>query len=285
MVNARTVRGLLPLTASEVRLLSPYSDEPLEMAMLARFLQPGMTAVDVGANRGTYSLMFSARVGERGSVLAVEPDARMLARLQSLRSLNGLQDVLTIVAGAVAAASGERVLSLETEPALNHLLPESGFLSSSRTATVKALTYVDLISRYSLDGVDLLKVDVEGAEPEVLASVLACHDRDLQPTVIMFEFVPAHWQRLGQHALAPTAAALGVHYHLFAIDYGSGSLLPFGDSGLPAWGGRNVLAIHRTNSHDALRRIGLGPFRPIEVDESTVFHFPSAATGVADSPP
>ena len=65
---ANTAWGALPIRANEVRLLAPYADEPFEVALLARYLQPGMTAINVGANRGSYSLMFSrASWGDRTS--------------------------------------------------------------------------------------------------------------------------------------------------------------------------------------------------------------------------
>ena len=257
-INVQTAWGLLPLEANEVRLLAPFADEPLELALLARYLQPGMTAIDVGANRGSYSLMFSARVGESGSVLAVEPDPRMLARLESVRTLNHLDGVLRIVAAAVAADSGERILSLSAEPALNHLEPTTGSTSNGPTTPVRAVSYVDLLAQHSMDGVHLLKVDVEGAEPEVLASVMACDDEELHPALIMFEYEPTHWERLGHSSFAPTAAALSSQYDLFAIDYASGQLLPIGETDQPAWSGRNVMAVHKSNVRDALHRITLG---------------------------
>ena len=163
-IGVKTAWGLLPLEDNEVRLLAPYADEPLELALLARYLQPGMTAIDIGANRGLYSLMFSARVGASGSVLAVEPDPRMLARLETLRALNRLEAVLTIVDAAVAGESGMRRLNLSTEPSLNHLEPKMAATSSPSAVDVTAVSYEDLLRQHRVRRVDLLKVDVEGAE-------------------------------------------------------------------------------------------------------------------------
>lgn len=254
-VKVKNAWGLLPLEANEVRLLSPYADEPFELALLARYLKPGMTAIDIGANRGSYSLMFSARVGSAGLVLAIEPDPRMISRLEQLRTLNNLEDVLTIISAAVTHESGERQLSLSSEPSLNHLHPVDVPATSEPITTVRGIGYVDLVAQYSLGRVDLLKVDVEGAEPEVLASVMACQTEDLLPAAVMFEYEPAHWARFGHPRFAPTARLLTDRYELYAIDYASGRLLPIGESDRPTWTGRNVLAIQRASASDMLRRL------------------------------
>lgn len=254
-IKVKTAWGILPVQAKEVRLLAPYADEPLELALLARYLQEGMTAIDIGANRGVYSLMFSARVGSTGSVLSVEPDPRMVARLELVRTLNSLQQVLTIVDAAVAGESGQRQLNLSSEPSLNHLQPNSSPVANGPVATVSAISYLDLLAQHSLDQVELLKVDVEGAEPEVLASVMTCKSEEYLPALIMFEYEPEHWARFGYSSFSPTAQALTARYQLFAIDYASGRLLPIDVSDRPAWTGRNVLAVSRTRSSEILRRL------------------------------
>lgn len=48
--------------------------EPFELELIARLLQPGACAVDVGANIGLHTLAMSAACGPTGRVLALEPD-------------------------------------------------------------------------------------------------------------------------------------------------------------------------------------------------------------------
>ena len=102
----------------------------------------------------------------------------------------------------------------------------TGQTPDGRFTEVTVMSYSDLLSRQGLDRVDLLKVDVEGAEPEVLASVVKCENDALLPRWIMFEYEPAHWARLGHSSFRPIAEALSGTYDLFAIDYASGRLLP-----------------------------------------------------------
>ena len=95
-VRAMTAWGEMELEPNEVRLLSPYCDEVLEMALIARFLLPGMTVLDIGANRGRYTLMASRRVGVHGRVVAVEPDPRMTRRVSSIIDRNKLSNVTLV---------------------------------------------------------------------------------------------------------------------------------------------------------------------------------------------
>ena len=117
------------------------------------------------------------------------------------------------------------------------------------------MSYSDLLARQGLDRVDLLKADVEGAEPEVLASVVKCENDALLPRWIMFEYEPAHWARLGHSSFRPIAEALSGTYDLFAIDYASGRLLPINEFDMPAWTGRNAIAVHREESGESLQRV------------------------------
>jgi predicted methyltransferase len=53
---------------------------PQETALVRRLLNPGMTFVDVGANRGYFTLLGASLVGPAGRVVSVEADPRGGAR-------------------------------------------------------------------------------------------------------------------------------------------------------------------------------------------------------------
>lgn len=81
-----------------------------KQVVLSRFLKPGMTVFDVGANAGFYTLAFSRLVGDRGQVWAFEPYAINVGNLIRHIELNDLNNV-NLVQAAVAdrgasAASG-----------------------------------------------------------------------------------------------------------------------------------------------------------------------------------
>src|SRR5215471_8833234 len=77
--------------------------EPNEFVLLASFLEPGMTFVDVGANDGAYTVFAARRAGTRGRVVAIEPSSREFERLTANVELNELRNVTTVRAAAEEA--------------------------------------------------------------------------------------------------------------------------------------------------------------------------------------
>lgn len=151
------------------------SFEPNEFAFLDRTLRSGMTFIDVGANEGLYTLFAARRVGKHGHVVSVEPSVRELGKLERNLALNRFENV-TVVPTALAAEAGSA--DLQIAPALhgghNTL---GGFAHDGvvavRTERVPLETLDALAERLSLGKVDVIKIDVEGAEVKVLAGGLA----------------------------------------------------------------------------------------------------------------
>lgn len=147
------------------------SFEPNEFAFLARTLRPGMTFVDTGANEGLFTLFAARRVGASGRVIAIEPSARERALLERNIARNSLGNV-TVVPHAVAAEPGTaELLIAPRKHGLHNTLGE--FIYEGETAvareTVVVETLDDLHKRLALQHVDVIKIDVEGAEVKVLA--------------------------------------------------------------------------------------------------------------------
>src|SRR6202043_511214 len=68
-----------------------------EIAFVARWLRPGMTAIDIGANLGAYSLPMARLVGPEGHVFCYEP-ATETGRLLALSKAKNRADNLHIIA-------------------------------------------------------------------------------------------------------------------------------------------------------------------------------------------
>ena len=81
-------------------------------------LSPGMTVADVGAGTGYLSRRLSVAVGERGSVLAVEPEPNLVAHLRARAEREGTANVVPILASfdnpRLPARSVDVVLLLDT---------------------------------------------------------------------------------------------------------------------------------------------------------------------------
>jgi FkbM family methyltransferase len=131
------------------------------MKLLARFLGPGALFVDVGANVGYHSL-YAAQLGAR--VVAVEPVPWTLELLRANVWRHGA-DVEIVEAAAAETAGSVRIA---IDPA-----HRSGARIGEEGVEARAAPLDELVPE---GAVDVLKVDVEGAEPQVFhgaAGVLA----------------------------------------------------------------------------------------------------------------
>jgi FkbM family methyltransferase len=120
------------------------------------------TVVDLGANIGLSVLDFRARYPE-ARIVACEPDPAAFAKLSRTTADDPLVEVHNV---AIADADGERTFYTSSTAVV------SGFhqtLGDQQAVTVRAVTLASLWREAGVEEVDLLKIDVEGAETEVLA--------------------------------------------------------------------------------------------------------------------
>ena len=145
-----------------------------EIAFVRAVLRPGMKFADVGANWGLFTLVAAHLVGESGQVVALEPDPRILPKLKSNVERNGLKQVQVF---DVAAAHRDSNLILAAHDhegenwGISRLVENSS--TGQTTFTVRSRRLDSLLDEARLETVDLVKVDVEGAEDLVLAGMEA----------------------------------------------------------------------------------------------------------------
>lgn len=147
------------------------SFEPNEFAFLDKILRPGMTFIDVGANDGYYTLFAARKVGERGRVLAAEPSTRERANLKRNIARNGLGNV-TVVPVALGASCGTAELRLAQgahsgHNTLGHFANDGVQAESVEQVTIRTLD--DVVAEQKFKRIDVIKIDVEGAEASVIA--------------------------------------------------------------------------------------------------------------------
>jgi len=139
--------------------------EPQVQDALARYLRPGMTFYDLGANIGFFSLLAARLVGEQGRVIAFEADPEIAARLREHVDRNKFRCVT--VAEKAVWSEASKVFFERVDPAtspdrgLGHVVP----MASANTIEIEAVTLDDFARTSSAP--DFIKCDVEGAEVEV----------------------------------------------------------------------------------------------------------------------
>ena len=142
----------------ETSILQVYAPEP-------RFVpKPGWTVVDVGANIGAFSVWAAGMMGASGRLLAIEPNP------VSFRELRRSLDELAVDATAFAVACGdvEGEVTLHFQPGYTVSSSLTSFDAATESATVPMRRLDALLGETGISHVDLLKIDVEGAEELVL---------------------------------------------------------------------------------------------------------------------
>jgi FkbM family methyltransferase len=185
-----------PLNRLGMSLAQGPFEEPVVQA-LEKYLGPGAVFLDVGANEGIHSVYAARLVGAAGTVLAVEPQSRLQAVIDRNFALNGLRNYR--LWACALSDHDDATLALNLYPGLNtgssSVVARYRFCRSSERVRTK--TGTALIGESGVDRVDLVKVDVEGYEPEVVRGLLpALRERRIQALMVDY-----HGAILGRRAL------------------------------------------------------------------------------------
>jgi FkbM family methyltransferase len=172
------VKRVVVQTSTGAYWLDPVSDlacaiqrngcfEPAMQMTLAQFLAPGGCFVDLGANEGYFTVQAARLTGPGGTVLAVEPQDRLIPVIRENLRLNGIANV-SIAHAAVSDRRG--VTALWLAPDVNS--GSSSFYRQTKypvpTQKVETILLSALLAREGIGYVDLMKMDIEGAEHEAI---------------------------------------------------------------------------------------------------------------------
>ena len=143
--------------------------EPEVQAVLQKYLRPGMTVYDIGANIGFFSLLAARLVGATGRVAAFEADPEIAARLRENVTRNqgapiGVEEKAVWSSSSpvfFARANAE----VSPDRGLGHVIDNDADKSAPSTIRVEAVSVDDYVSKS--EAPNFMKCDVEGAEVEV----------------------------------------------------------------------------------------------------------------------
>ena len=143
-------------------------------------LKPGDVVVDAGAYIGQYTMLASERVGPTGRVVAIEPDDENYKLLEKNIHSDASSNVHLLKAALGGKEGQAQFTSVGEDSALctlkedwiSDLYPKTDLARRVKTVEVKTLPH--LMHQLGIDCVDLLKVDVEGAETQVFEGAGDC---------------------------------------------------------------------------------------------------------------
>lgn len=133
--------------------------EFVDMSFLLHLLRPGDLFVDVGANIGSYTVLASAVC--KSHSIAVEPDPETVQALKRNIKVNGIEHLVTVIAAALGASAGTVRFTVGQDTT-------NRVAGSTDVATrhVQVRTLDEVLTGHSPV---LIKMDIEGYEPEVVA--------------------------------------------------------------------------------------------------------------------
>jgi len=139
--------------------------EPVSLEMVRRLLDEGGVFVDVGANIGAFTVAAALVAGPDGIIHSFEPATTTRQLLHETLELNGLSSRVTVHPVAASSTSGRRRFYTHEVDLLSSL--GQGPLHAGTNFTEVEVELCTLDERIA-GPVDLMKIDVEGFEPEVL---------------------------------------------------------------------------------------------------------------------
>ncbi|HEV3355007.1 MAG TPA: FkbM family methyltransferase [Acidimicrobiales bacterium] len=157
--------------------------EPETVGVFFELASTARVTLDVGANVGIFSLL-AGHANPAGRVVAFEPDPRAFRRLVRHVELNDVANVscqmiavsdtdgdVTLYSGAATRAEDAVALSAQTSRMRAHVEAEGWRVERVDEMRATGVTLDAFVAAHRLDSVDLVKIDVEGAEAQVLAGM------------------------------------------------------------------------------------------------------------------
>jgi FkbM family methyltransferase len=181
-----------------------------ETLVLRQLLRPGMTALDLGANQGLYTLQIADLV-RPGKVFAFEPEPILYEQLTSNVAANRVNNV---VCRNLAVSSSEGWLTLRRGSMNwgdNRIV-----IGPASTPDQIQVNTVTLDDHFNDQIVDFVKIDIQGWEAEALSGARVLLERSTN-LILMFELWPYGLLKAGSSAEALLGFLRGLGFHLWRI--------------------------------------------------------------------
>jgi FkbM family methyltransferase len=208
-----------------------------EFPLLTEIAEPDWVVLDVGAAIGQFSV-FAGRLPV-AVVHAYEPSSSNIASLQRNIAANGLTDRTRIHQVALSDSEGEQQFATQGNAYLSRL--DTGSTSPLESERVPVRTLAGECERLGLDRISVLKVNVAGYEPEVLAGAVPLLASGSVEILVML---------IGERSIPWYRRCADWGYRFFFYDPSGRVLHELADLDLdtlehPPWPARHVIAVHR----------------------------------------
>ena len=219
--------------------------EPGTRRIIKSILKPGDHAIDVGAGVAMHTVSMAQSVGPDGTVDAFEPEPRLQSCLRKAFSLNGL-DQVTLHPAAVGCTDGEAPFFVSTTIGHSSLYALDTERETGEALRVPIRTLDSVID--SNADVNLMKVDVEGAETDVIRGAKRVISRS-SDCAIVAECGPSHLNRVDIGLEDWIGQFMQLNYDAYAIMEPAGDIRPADLDWLACQESTNVLFLKKDGAH------------------------------------
>ena len=215
----------LPRGSLALHLWGRLGFERPEIEFVTEFLQRDMVFLDIGSNAGAFALPAAKKLKEAGSglVYAFEPTSWTYQLLLDNLSINHLSDVVIPINSALGAYQGTATLSINAlgKDGLNTIGGRSMHADSQVvTHEQVSVTTVDAwLSENRIEQIDFIKMDVEGAELDVLKGARKLLQSDDAPP-ILYESHTFTTANFSYHPVEIIWLLQDSGYHVYLFDKG-----------------------------------------------------------------
>ena len=161
-------------TPADLNMVTPYVlleqgewFEP-ELQFVRDYLKPGMNAIDVGAGFGAYALPMAKQVGDQGKVYAFEPGSVARKHLEMSKLENHFSQ-LEVLGRGVGEQVGKAYLETLDTPEQNQITFHKDQNNKRESEEILQTTLNDWWEYEGHPKIELVKIDVNGREPDILS--------------------------------------------------------------------------------------------------------------------
>ncbi len=165
-------------------LFMPKFFEYDEFKLMSTYLKADSTFIDIGGNMGLYSLTAAKYINQNGKILSFEPNPTMIERFEFNIEINGLGPLIELYPIGIADKESTISLALSTKNLGSSSIVEN---YGEGNIIIKCRPLLDVLNEQNIKQIDLLKIDIERAEPIALNPFFENAPRNLFPKMIFIE--------------------------------------------------------------------------------------------------
>lgn len=182
-------------------VFTPWRYDLEERRILRKELPKDGVFVDIGTNIGLYTIAAAKSLGDKGRVISFEPNPYTMRRLKFNLDANfpvGAGPQITLLNFGVADKDSEFELQVDSanlgaSSIASRNRSRAPHLATRQSVTIRCRPLLDVLSEQGIETIDVLKIDIEGAEDVALAPYLKNAPENRLARVIIIENSQELW--------------------------------------------------------------------------------------------